>query len=93
MARSTGMAWLAFVGIVFPAAFADLLVLGISTSLTFDPDPAQAYIVMRKRDTTGGTRFRLLFQSVTTFDQTRRRAFVIALSATSALLSTRRHRM
>jgi hypothetical protein len=40
MARSTGMAWLAFVGIVFPAAFADLLVLGISTSLKFDPDPA-----------------------------------------------------
>jgi hypothetical protein len=41
-----------------------LLLLGISTSLKFDPDPAQAYNVMRRQDTTCQTPFRLLFQSV-----------------------------
>jgi len=58
------MSLLDFAGIVFPAAFADLLVLGISTSLKLDPDPAQAYIVMRSRDTICRTTFRLLFQAV-----------------------------
>jgi hypothetical protein len=68
MARSIGTALLDFASIVFPAAFADLLVLflvlGISTSLKFDPDPAQAYNVMRMRDMTRRAPFRLLFQAV-----------------------------
>jgi hypothetical protein len=64
MARSTGTALLDFARIVFPAAFADLLVLGISTSLKFDPDPAQPYNVMRMRDMTRRAPFRLLFQAV-----------------------------
>jgi hypothetical protein len=58
------MPLLVFAGNVFPAAFADLLVLGISTSLKFDPDPDQAYIVMRRRDTICRAAFRLLFQAV-----------------------------
>src|SRR5262245_51519258 len=64
MARSTGTSLLALAGIGFPAAFADLLVLGISTSLKFEPDPVQAYIVMRRCDTIYETPFRLLFQAV-----------------------------
>ncbi|MFY9686953.1 MAG: hypothetical protein WAJ88_14230 [Pseudolabrys sp.] len=64
MARSTGMSLLAFASIIFPPAFADLLVLGISTSLQFDPDPAQAYNVMRMRDIIRRAPFRLSFQSV-----------------------------
>ena len=64
MARSTGMSLLAFASIVFPPAFTDLLVLGISTSLQFDPDPAQAYNVMRMRDIIRRAPFRLSFQSV-----------------------------
>jgi hypothetical protein len=63
MARSTGICLLAFASIVFPA-FAGLLVLGISTSLKFDPDPVQAYNVMRMRDMTRRAPFRLLFQAV-----------------------------
>jgi hypothetical protein len=66
MARSTGICLLAFASIVFPA-FAGLLVLGISTSLKFDPDPAQAYNVIRTRDIICRTLFRLLFQSVNGF--------------------------
>ena len=64
MARSTGMFLPAFASIVFPPAFADLFVLGISTSLKFDADPTQAYNVIRMRDTICRTPFRLLFQSV-----------------------------
>jgi hypothetical protein len=68
MARSTGTSLLDFARIVFPAAFADLLVLllilGISTSLKFDADPTQAYNVIRMRDTMCRTPFRLLFQAV-----------------------------
>jgi hypothetical protein len=64
MARSTGMSLLAFASIVFPAAFADLLVLGISTSLQFDPDPPQAYNVMRMRDMIRRALFCLSFQAV-----------------------------
>src|SRR5512147_1337972 len=59
MARSTGVVLPAFASIAFPPAFADLLVLGISTSLKFDPDPAQAYNVIRRRDTICRAPFRL----------------------------------
>jgi hypothetical protein len=68
MARSIGMSLPGFAGIVFPATFADLLALGISTSLKFDPDPAQAYNVMRRRDTIRRTPFRLFFQAVNARD-------------------------
>jgi hypothetical protein len=93
MARSIGMSLPAFTGIVFAAAFADLLVLGISTSPKFDPDPAQAYIVMRRRDTICRTSFRLLFQAV---NACKSACFGVALPAQSPIgvwLSTRLHRM
>jgi hypothetical protein len=87
------MSLLAFASIVFPATFADLLALGISTSLKFDPDPAQAYIVIGMRDIIRWTLFRLLFQSVNAAKQACRPAFVTAPSPIGVLLSTRPHRM
>jgi hypothetical protein len=93
MARSIGMSLLAFAGMVFPATFADLLVLGISTSLTFDPDPAQIYIVIRTRDIVRRAAFRLLFQSVNAANQACGPMFVTAPSATGVLLSTAPYRV
>jgi hypothetical protein len=80
MARSTGTSLLGFARIVFPAAFADLLILGISTSLKFDPDPAQPYNVMRMRDMTRRAPFCLLFQAVNGGKWAGFRTFVTASS-------------
>jgi hypothetical protein len=92
IARSIGTSSLAFAGTAFPPAFADLLLLGISTSLKFDPGP-EAYNVMRTRDTTCRGSFRLLFQSVNGFKRARRHAFVTAQSPNDVVLSTRPHRI
>ena len=80
MARSTGMFLPAFASTVFPPVFADLLVLGISTSLKFDPDPAQPYNVMRMRDMTRRAPFCLLFQAVNGGKWAGFRTFVTASS-------------
>jgi hypothetical protein len=64
MARSTGWSFLGFADAVLAAGFADLLVLGISTSPTFVAVPVSAYNVIRTGDTSARSGFYLLFQPV-----------------------------